>query len=221
MAVSQSPSCQNMAGTLESGEGSFTGAVSYFFGRTRLITWPCQWRLSNSTTHPPLPQLVPRWVPGVVTGGPWIGEILKGAFVGRGQAVLSFTWMILLGRNGSEQKLPELYASFIESELTKKRVNFQRKEKFTYRLILETTAINISNCFLPIFFLCMTRFVFYRFYIVFLTSFCFSHRQVRSRWSMIRLWQLPLSEDLIIVRSHTRWSSDILRFFSLPREIHF
>lgn len=105
----------------------------------------------------------------MVTGdhrGPWIGEILKGEFVGRGQAVLSFTWMILLGRNGSEQKLPELYASFIESELKKKkRVNFQRKEKFTYRLILETTAINISNCFLPIFFLCMTQFVFHRFYI--------------------------------------------------------
>lgn len=124
MGVSQSPSCQNMAGTLESGEGSFMGAVPYFFGRTRLITWPCQWRLCNSTTHPPPPQLVPRWAPGVVTGdhrGPWIGEILKGEFVGRGQAVLSFTWMILLGRNGSEQKLPELYASFIESELKKKK----------------------------------------------------------------------------------------------------
>ena len=53
----------------------------------------------------------------------------------------------------------------LKVNLKKKRVNFQRKEKFTYRLILETTAINISNCFLPIFFLCMTRFVFHRFYI--------------------------------------------------------
>lgn len=169
MGVSQSPSCQNMVSTLESGEGSLKGAVSYFFGRALLITWPCQCRLCNSTTHPPPPQLVPRWVSGVVTGdhrGPWIGEILKGEFVGRGQAVLSFTWMVLLGRNGSKQKLPKLYASLLLNvNFKKKRVNFQRKEKFTYRLIPETTAINISNCFLPIFFVCMTRFVFHRFYI--------------------------------------------------------
>ena len=38
------------------------------------------------------------------------------------------------------------------------KVNFKRKEKYTYSLILETT-INILGCFFPIFFLCMIWFV--------------------------------------------------------------
>ena len=113
MGGPQSPSFQNMAGALESGEGSLTAAISYFFGwGGSFMTWTSQCRICNSTPPKRFAGEFQVWSQGI-TEAPVVGEILKGEFVGRGQAISSFTWMILLGRKESEHKLPELYKSLL------------------------------------------------------------------------------------------------------------
>lgn len=42
-----------------------------------------------------------------------VGEVLKGEFAGKGQAVSPFTSTLLLGRKEREHKLPELNESLL------------------------------------------------------------------------------------------------------------
>lgn len=82
----------------------------------------------------------------VITWASVVGETLKGELIA-GAGNLTF---YLDDKVGEKRRKSRSCKNCTVSVL---KVNFKRKEKFTYRLIPETTTINILDFFFPIFFL--------------------------------------------------------------------